>query len=959
MRALPKLAVALAAVCAPGLFGCKEVQRPVAAAIELRVRQIYDAGEWLKRVPVEIAIGLYARTRLEAFLDDLELPPDLRQRLLTRLRADDFVDELVPFLLFLRDMYETPTGRAAETFDDALRQRFEPGDAIPGMEHSMFAWQQAEPSPPSLPALEPEIVRQLLTLYDVLYLRDPARAAGLVDRLACESRVEAGALQAATQQASPAVRGLLRAFESELGSQAEVGAAIGGVLEDEGRLEAATAALIRLLDQTVCRNYRFFAARAFRGRQLGSWMKRELARPAGGDLWAFLRHAQDERRYGGLIVVDGLQGHLLRALAAGRPDDPFITAIAAEQRAGGGAPPTARSLQSAPDQRTQFLQAFAKNGFDDPRYLPFFRARLLDPHTHWLPVGVSTTPTISVRNIPIALTGAAVAGSQATGLPNFHFVDRHFRKDGVQHGRAYYFFGSDAVELVPLARAAGMRTLFERSPHLGSLSCHAQYDERAHFGIDALLNLALGEAVRDFGERLCAAELERRAETELTLRGLRARLLERETELGAAPTWWSPGGQLARGPERELAERWIDEIAMLEQRTLPELWVAYDPWPDHFAHFKGPFADEILSPSGELARLDYWLGRWTRAYARAGVAARAVFGLAGDHGLAPVFHLVDPEVEVFDALRNEGTDFRVVKISSDEGEGPKLTNPFDPPTMRGIDVVVASTAGGNFMLDLFLDQEARFGLQPLASDLAALRPLAQPEAPPVDLLEEISVRLGSSLDYLAAREEPCDPEGGAVRLMGARAGGMARAVVTRRGDRLHYRWEGADLLDTDRLSPYEVVDEGMRSRHRFLRERCLSAAVEAPESWCDRSEWRELTSFTSRPDSVVQIGHLYDTGLAGTVNLFPARGIGFNSVVPGRHAGESFHEKDAMVALWGAPLRERDATTPLRSAVNGALPMAIHRHVTGEATVAGRDGWAYLPVPEDWWRKPAHRSDAR
>ena len=36
-------------------------------------------------------------------------------------------------------------------------------------------------------------------------------------------------------------------------------------------------------------------------------------------------------------------------------------------------------------------------------------------------------------------------------------------------------------------------------------------------------------------------------------------------------------------------------------------------------------------------------------------------GLAGDHGLAPVFHLLNPEVEVFDALRAEGIDFHVEK----------------------------------------------------------------------------------------------------------------------------------------------------------------------------------------------------------------------------------------------------------------------------------------------------------
>ena len=134
--------------------------------------------------------------------------------------------------------------------------------------------------------------------------------------------------------------------------------------------------------------------------------------------------------------------------------------------------------------------------------------------------------------------------------------------------------------------------------------CTAQYDEAAHHGIDALLNLGLGEKLRDFGDRLCAAELERRSESELRLRALRGRLLELRATLGEPPAWWRRLLGLGRGPEHALALSLIGEIAELEQRTLPELFIAYNPWPDHFAHFEGPFADEILSPSGELNRLE-------------------------------------------------------------------------------------------------------------------------------------------------------------------------------------------------------------------------------------------------------------------------------------------------------------------------------------------------------------------
>lgn len=946
---LPLCLLALLALSLP-LIHCGEVSRPLTQAVELRVRQIYDAGDWLRRVPVEVAVSLYARVKLESFVTELELPEPLRERLLARIRAEDFVDELVPFLLFVREMYQAPEGQSAETFDDHLRASFQPADAIPGIEHSMFQWKtpdKPEDEGASVPGMSPDLVRQLLGFYDVLYLQDPSEGDGLGEGLTCESRADQAALEEATEEAAPSVRGLLDSLSDQLGEQADMAAALRGILEDESRLDAATAALIRFIDQTVCRNYRFFAARAFRAQQLEGWMIRELEEPKGGALWEYLDRAQNRRRYGAVIVVDGLQGRLMEALARGESADPFVQAIAAEQIRAGGTAPRATSLASPGPQDTVFLEALTQNGFSHRHYLPFFKERLSDPQTHWLPVGISTTPTISVRNIPIALTGAAVAGPGGTGLPNFHFVDRTFTRNGEQRGRAYYFYGSDAVELVPLTERAGMQTLVSRLPQLGSMSCTAQYDEGAHFGIDALLNLGLGEKLRDFGERLCAAELERRSQTERELQGLRGRLMDLEADLAEGPSWFRFWTWFSDRQETALAKNLIRDLAQLEQRTLPELLVAYNPWPDHFAHFEGPFADEILSPSGELNRLDYWLGRWQKAYADAGVLDRTVFGLAGDHGLAPVFHLLNPEVEVFEALRKEGTNFEIVKISSDEGEGPKLTNPFDPPSMKGIDVVVASTAGGNYMLDLFADQGEGFERQPIASELRSLRPLASPDAEPIDLLQELSTRLADSLDYLVVRETQPTLEGGETRLMGHRDGRLATGWIRREGNRLHYRFEGADLLDTDRLSPYEDHTEEARENQAALQGRCLGAPLDEPESWCTTAEWRELSSYTTRPDAVVQLGHLYDSPLAGTVNLFPREGVGYNSVVPGRHAGESFHEKNAFVGVWGTPLQSRGTEPALRSAVNGAVPMAIYDFLSEGETAKG---FGYIPLPEAWLR---------
>jgi hypothetical protein len=530
-------------------------------------------------------------------------------------------------------------------------------------------------------------------------------------------------------------------------------------------------------------------------------------------------------------------------------------------------------------------------------------------------------------------------------VPNFHFVDRTYVKNGALVGRPYYFYGNDALQLGRLTREAGMRSLFDRLRTYSSMGCAVQYDDVAHYSIDAFLNLGLGEKLRDFAEVLCVSELESRARNEVELRKLRSALLKERNELTRKLAWYQFYARSGQSDLRALARRRIARIAALEPEALPELLVYYIPWPDHFAHFTGPFADEIIAPSGELARLDYWLGRIRDAYDAGGVADRLLIGLAGDHGLTPVFHLLNPEVEVFDALRAEGIDFRVEKISSDEGEGPKLNHPIDPPSMRGIDVVVASTAGGNYMLDLFSDQGPGWAEQPLGADLVALSPLASsgdPAAPRVDIIEEIYTRLRETLDYMVVREEPCGVDGGQVHLVGEREGQRADAWITRRHGRIHYDYVGGDLLGIDRLSPYRVLSWADRAAHSKLRQRCVEDAREDdPATWCDEIDWRELSSYTERPDSVVQLAHLYDHPRAGTINLFPRAGVGYNSLVPGRHAGETFHEKDAFVGLFGAPLAGPRGRQRLRTAVIGSVPIAIYEYLTATAVTPGTDGWGY------------------
>lgn len=948
------LAAAVGAVCwlaASGAFAPTAASaqplptlQPVVSRARVLSTEIYDAAAWAKRVPYEIALPIVARAKLGAYVDELPLADDVRARVRALLRSSEFVDEIIPFLIATRDLYVPQSDDPVVDFDHHFRSRFSRADGVPGVEHDMFSWTADAGTGGGAFGLDAKTAAKLVTIYDALYLVGRSPDAPFAEQLQCAVERRGPALKRTLTRTEPAVRELLSDVLHRLDAGSEIGDGIRGILADPERLEALTISAIEFVDLMVCRHYRSFATRVGRERQLRDWMLGELARPDGGRLWSYLEQADGDRRYGVLVVVDGLQGRLVESLAGGAPDR-FIAAVADEYRRGPGLAPKTQRSERAPAQQVAFLEHFAREGFRHDDYLPFFRGLYARPEraANLAQVGIATTPTISVRNLPIAKTGAQPAGPGGTGIPNFHFVDRTFRRNGEASGRAYYFYGNDALRLADLTRRAGMRSLFDRLPTLGSFSCAAQYDEAAHVSVDALLNLALGEAQRDFAERICISELTARADREVELRELRARLLAKREIVTEPLGWYQLYRRSGRRDERHLARRLIEKIAELESQGLPQLLVYYDPWPDHFAHFEGPFADEILSPSGELNRLDYWLGRLAAVYERAGVAERTVFAMAGDHGLTPVFHRLNPETEVLDALDAE---LVVEKISSDEGEGPKLTNPLRPPSMKGIDLVVASTAGGNYMIDAFRDQGAGWSVQPVRAELERLAPLHHPDAP-IDLPAEIYDRLDESLDYMALRETACTLEGGVVRLIGPRAGRRADAWIERRGERIHYRYTGADLLETDRLSPYEALDAAQRARHRTLRERCVvRASPDDPDTWCDEDAWRQLASYTPRPDSVVQLAHLYDLDQAGTINLFPRAGIGYNTRVPGRHAGETFHEKDAFVGAWGQPLERRGAGPRIRTAVNGSAAVLIYEWLSRERTHRGEDGFGYAPLVE-------------
>jgi transglutaminase-like putative cysteine protease len=917
-----------------------ELVSPTPTRLSRITRDIYKGATQLVRVPLEWAKPIIIRSKLNAWLDELDLPTDVHQRVRERVDSRQELDEIVPFLLSVKRNYAPSAERDGQrTFAEHIRQTFPTPSAIPGMEHSLFQFSPTPaPSNDSEPLLDSQTTKTIVILYDALYLSEAATSLDVMGTatrpipgealVSCRRGADAKTLEQAVVRIQDPVRELLQELREKFQIEGEAADGVDAVLRDDKKLRTLTAAAVEFLDRLVCSSYQRFAGQLSRERRLRSWLLEEFAKPDGGELWSFLEAAQHERRYAMLTVVDGLQGHLIEALATMR--GPFLKRIAEEQR------PDADSEE--PVQQTSFLTSLSNEKFQDENYLPFFRdlfhdGGTTDPRRPLMIAqgGISSTPTISVRNIPIALTGAAVAGGEGTGLPNFHFVER----TGGTHERPYYFFGNDALRLDELAAAAGMKTLPQRLPDLSSMSCAAPYDVGSDYAIDALLNLALGEKIRDFGEQRCLAEITVRADNEKRLQRLRAQVLARRNAATKKTKDWNLLAQARKDDERAIMADRLSEIAELEQRTTPELLIYYNPWPDHFAHFTGPFADGILAPSGELNRLDYWLGKLTGSYQKAGVEARTLFAMAGDHGLTPVFEFRDPEEEVFEALRREGADFRLLKISANEGEGPKMNDPFSPPSARGFDVIVASTAGGNYMLDFFVDQTSQWARQPLFRELTRLG-LINGGDETIDIMTELLSRLAESLDYLVVREAPCDESGGEVRVMAQRDGQTQETRLLRRGDRIFLKQNGADLLDLHTLSPYRDWSDTDRALHAELLTRCVdSPRRSAPLSWCDEKSWTLLCGFTPRPDAVVQLAHLYDIDRAGTVNLFPKAGVAYNSIVPGRHAGESFHEKDAFVGLWGVPI-SRDRPARPRNVSNGSIAPSVFQYLSGASAAKVR-----------------------
>jgi len=699
----------------------------------------------------------------------------------------------------------------------------------------------------------------------------------------------------------------------------------------DNKAQALTITLIDFVRLNVLKAYRQFVFKQEREQALNTWMQATFDEDSDA-LVGFLM-SQQQRRYSVQVTVDGLQQSLVEGLVD--QTKPFIHhAYRMHSQSSETKPHHEVTHKPEHEQQVKFMSELAAAEYKDPNYLPFFKRLYRDYQQSITQVGLSSTPTISVRNLPIIKTGAKVSGKNGTGIPNFHFVDR-------EQDRAYYFFGNDALQLDRLMESHGVRTMFDRLDYLITLNCNGQYDWNAHTSYDGLVNLGFGEVQRDYGEKRCIKELQERAKVEVSLKSLRAELIK---------DIHGYQGIFFLDVFTKLTKKWkiekaLSELAQLDGQGMPDHTLIYNPWPDHFAHFTGPFSDEVIMPTGELNRLDFWLGKTEQVYKDAGIYDQTLWGMAGDHGLTPVFYTLNPEKQVFEHLSQElGYPIVVKKISSDEGEGPKITNALNYASNREIDVVVASTAGGNMMMDFF-NAEAGWQMQPIYADLIRWQPInATNSADSVDIVSKIVQSLSESLDYMVLRERECRADGCQARLIGYRDGIRLDELVERRGDKLLYSSLTGTLprlLDTEPLNPYRAAPTQAEFEHfSELKNVCITQAKHGDiDSWCTVDQWRDLTRFTARPDSVNQLARLFDEARAGTINLFPKVGIGYNTKVPGRHAGEDFPEKDAFIGFWGAPIGPN--TTTLKIEENGSLAPTLYEYLTGEQVIPGENGWGY------------------
>jgi hypothetical protein len=77
---------------------------PAWAELRALLGTAWDVGERTTRIPADWAAPRLGRLGVEAWLTTVPLPDDVRARLAARMADPGFVDELVPFVWFVKEM---------------------------------------------------------------------------------------------------------------------------------------------------------------------------------------------------------------------------------------------------------------------------------------------------------------------------------------------------------------------------------------------------------------------------------------------------------------------------------------------------------------------------------------------------------------------------------------------------------------------------------------------------------------------------------------------------------------------------------------------------------------------------------------------------------------------------------------------------------------------------------------
>lgn len=923
------------------------------SSVEL-LADLFNAPAEITDAQVRAALKGVNKQAVALFIRSCDLPDEVEQRLIATVVSERVDRVTAPFLFYLYELYGAPATASEETLAGI---GYEESGASPLAEGPGLALVVRES-----PRIRRHVIHSL-RLFDALFLRVKPGA----ENEPLHWRYDESAYRD--------VKAIFREVAGEMlvrsddalnrpdAEPSEYSAALEEILRDDERLSEFVEFFVDFIRDLADNWLTSFVQRAERKRQRMQWVENCIA-TRRYYLISDYALAQSRRRMAVHIAVDGLEGKLLEGLAQLSQGDAegagarYVSALAARYARPSMAPAVYPAEERAPALPLgRELAELVRRPCNQPEFLENFKRHVFAPDAAAVIVNVATvdTPTISVRNLPIIYAGHAVAGPFGTGIPNFSYLDRRSE-------RGWYFWGSDVLDFrrifanredeIPQAvkrpDCRGARTLFERLWRYNTVSAMPSVDTGALEKISAEVGVAIGEVHRDFIEKAIVLRLRRRAKQEQELNDRRRWLIDHRSLNDSLL------GELFFSPfELKTFRQYARELAEHEDEGLPDYLLWYNPWPDHFAHGKGPYSDAIIGRHGEYDRLDWFFGQVMDVYhslpaigGRGTYFDRTLFGVVSDHGLVYAPRLVSTEKLLFEPMRREGIEIAVQKLTEDEGGLPAIHSRNRLRPTRPFDAVVGSTAGGSYVIDLFDiaglegDDEA-WRRHP---DYHQLRKHKLLSGQTIDFIEQLQRRLSDEIDIALVREygpapgETWPPEVEAAVRVVAPDRGEARIVRLRpsedgrsSGDASaaqgRYRYEIlgdrdplqladsflAELLPSDSLQAGQI---------RARLQRCLDA-----EGGCEDREWQEVLSYTSRPDAIRQYSHLYDSDRAGTVNVFPRLHVAFNSSVPGRHAGESFGEKNGTQLYFGAGLKR----ARIQTARNGSLPVTIYHWLVGDA----------------------------